>query len=196
MSAMAVHVKLRALIRGALSMKKCKLDYCDRKHSAKGYCNMHHKRWKRHGDPDISHAGNPSHGMSHTAVYNSWVNMRQRCMNPKSPAYNRYGGRGVAVCEDWQVFETFLSDMGYPPTSSHSVERIDNNAGYRKDNCKWATAAEQSRNRRNNRIIEHNGLSMCVTDWSRKIGIKPRTLHARLYTLGWSIEKAFNTPGG
>lgn len=93
----------------------------------------------------------PVHGFQERnhPCYNQWSLMRRRCHDPKDKNYHNYGGRGIVVCTEWRMsFESFAIDMGLPPTPKHTLDRRDNEKGYNKDNCRWATRTEQCLNRR------------------------------------------------
>ncbi len=116
-----------------------------------------------------------THGGCKTRTYRIWAGMRQRCNNPKHHAYYRYGGRGIKVCPEWVRFAQFRADMGEAP-SGLTIERINNEQGYSKGNCRWATPFEQGHNMRTNRHVTFRGETMILTDWARRFGTDPSTL--------------------
>lgn len=132
-----------------------------------------------------------THGMRHTATYNSWASMIQRCTATQSKMFQNYGARGITVCERWLTFENFFSDMGRRPSIGHTLNRLDNNAGYFKENCAWSTKTEQARNRRSSRLVTYNGLTDCVAGWAERLRIPLNVLDLRLRAYRWTIERAF-----
>ena len=128
-----------------------------------------------------------------TPEYRTWSLMRNRCNNPRNPEYRRYGGRGIVVCEEWGDFQIFLNDMGNRPSDQHSIDRINNDCGYSKNNCKWSLPIEQCNNRRSNYFITYENNKFSLAEWSRRTGLKSGTLRARL-DRGWSVGCTLTTP--
>lgn len=112
-------------------------------------------------------------------TYQSWADMRQRCLNPEHSQFSDYGGRGISICERWKDYDAFYEDMGPRPTKM-TLERIDNNQGYSPFNCRWATQPEQKRNTRRSRQITISGRTQAMEDWAAEIGIDPTTMAYRL----------------
>lgn len=185
-----------------------------------------------------------THGMTGSPTYNTWMNMRKRCRDPNATGYDNYGGRGITVCDEWfDSFEAFVDDMGLRPEGK-TLDRIDNDKGYYKANCRWATRQEQAENLSTNvwvdigtekvtiselarrvgvglgtaryrfkkygndlskllappeehdKLIEFDGLSLTCPEWARKLGINYTTLHNRLFSANWPLEKALAFPKG
>lgn len=90
------------------------------------------------------------HGMRSARTYGTWKGMRNRCNNPNTADYPRWGGRGIRVCERWDDFANFYADMGEPPVGT-TLDRINNDGNYEPDNCRWATRSEQARNQKRQR---------------------------------------------
>lgn len=130
-----------------------------------------------------------THGMSYTSEYKIWAGMLTRCTNKKAINYQNYGGRGIGVCERWNDFSNFLQDMGIRPSKNHSLDRIDNNDNYYKDNCKWSTKIEQCSNKRVNRKYNYKNNILTVTEISRITGIKRATISNWANRSKYSKEK-------
>lgn len=138
------------------------------------------------------YCANKTHGKSKTPEYAVWRAMIDRCRLPSHPAYKNYGGRGITVCKRWEKFENFFEDMGQQPFKGASIDRIDNNKGYSLTNCRWANAATQSSNRRDNRFLTIDGIIDTVSNWSKKSGVRHNTICYRLEH-GWNPKKAVFT---
>ncbi len=132
------------------------------------------------------------HGKSDTRAHSIWTGMMSRCNNQNATGYARYGGRGITVCERWKKFISFLEDMGDPP-AGYTLDRVDNDKGYYKENCRWATPIEQNNNTRSNRYITAFGETKTIAEWARERGMKYITLHRRIHWSKWSAEKAITT---
>jgi hypothetical protein len=121
------------------------------------------------------------HGMRRTRQYTIYCNMKKRCDNPHSPDYPRYGGRGIKYCNKWATFEGFWDDMKEGYTDDLTLDRKDNNQGYSKDNCQWASRKVQDNNRRTTHRLIYNGKPVTISDLSEMTGIKHDTLLSRYY---------------
>lgn len=118
--------------------------------------------------------------------------MKQRCLNPNCPDFKFYGGRGINISPEWLDFDNFQRDVGPGFRPNLTLERIDNDGSYCKDNCRWVTRKDQANNRRTNRFLTYNGETKTLEQWASLLGIKPRTVWMRLYQYNWPIEKAFS----
>lgn len=123
--------------------------------------------------------------------YRSWTGMLARCRNPKDPMFPYYGGKGIKVCHRWLRFDHFLADMGPRPLCT-TLERIDNTAGYSPENCRWATQTEQNLNRTITRWFTFGGVTLCLTDWARQLGISKPAMAKRIAR--WPLERALTAP--
>ena len=134
-------------------------------------------------------------GVAGDRLHRIWSRMKQRCYNNNCAQYNNYGGRGITICDEWRTsysaFKEWALANGYK--DDLSLDRIDVNSGYSPSNCRWATAKEQSRNKRNNRYITFRGVTLSLAEWSERSGLKAMTLYNRIAS-GWSVEKALTTP--
>lgn len=135
-----------------------------------------------------------SNESKYNAEYRSWKAMKSRCNCISNTHYARYGGRGISYQKSWESFEEFLKDMGPKPDPKMELDRIDNDKNYTKDNCRWATRKEQTRNRggkRATRLYTCNGKTMCMADWAKEVGISASSMQKRL-NKGWPLEIAFS----
>lgn len=141
--------------------------------------------------------------MHNSPEYSTHEHMKSRCNNPANDEYANYGGRGIKVCERWQVFENFYEDMGPRPEGT-SIDRNDNDGNYScgkcpeclangwTANCSWATMLKQQSHTRRSRLVTHNGETKHLHAWAREYGISPNTLDHRL-RIGWTVEAALTT---
>ena len=114
--------------------------------------------------------------------------MKSRCTNPNFHKYESYGSRGIKICDKWMTFEGFIEDMGERPDGM-TIDRLDVDGDYCKENCRWATTSQQARNKTNTRYITAFGRTKCLADWSEETGIDHRTIGTRL-ARGWSPERS------
>lgn len=155
--------------------------FCGKSCAASGSNNSAYK----HGD-------SPSSGMS--KEYRTWAGIVKRVTNANAENYRHYGGRGIGVCDRWSgSYANFLEDMGRAPSLGHSIERIDNDGNYEPGNCRWATRAEQSANRRTSVLLSLNGTTRAQEEWGSVTGIGGLAIHKRLKR-GWSVERALTVP--
>ncbi len=135
------------------------------------------------------------HGMCGTPEYNSWAAIVSRCTSPRNQAYENYGGRGITVCDDWRnSFSAFYADVGPRPSKGYSLDRIDPDGNYEQSNCRWSDRHTQSRNKRSNRWLTHDGETRTISDWADLLGIERSGLRSRLKR--YSVEVALSAPVG
>ena len=127
-------------------------------------------------------------------LYHIWYNMRRRCSYKKARGYERYGGRGISVCLEWQTnfasFRAWAIEHGY--TNNLSIDRINPNGNYEPANCRWIPISEQSANGGYCPRITAFGKTQTLREWEKETGIKYSTIRARIFELGWSAEKALS----
>lgn len=169
-----------------------------------------HKRWRAKNVEHLKEAQRrrtarrrESRANERRALRQAWPErhvlegIKQRCRDPKHKDYSSYGGRGIAVSAAFHGrdgFARFIEEIGRRPTPSHQVDRVDNDKGYEPGNIRWATPAEQGRNKRTNRLLTFGGKTLCLIDWGAETGIAHELIRARIDRLGWDVEKALTTP--
>lgn len=135
-----------------------------------------------------------THGMHGSPEHGVWEGIKRRCLMPSDPSFKHYGARGIGMDVRWQKdFLAFLVDVGPRPSPKHTIERINVNGHYERDNVTWVTMQEQARNKRNNRHITIAGRTMILVEWCEFYGISPKNVVAR-ERIGWTMERALSTP--
>lgn len=132
-----------------------------------------------------------THGMKGTRIYGIWRGIKDRCLNKNCTAYKNYGGRGITICDEWKddfvSFYEWAINNGYE--DNLTIDRINVNKNYCPENCRWATALEQGRNKRDNRYITYQGETKSLIEWSEITGVNPSTIRGRLIR-GWAVDDA------
>lgn len=136
-----------------------------------------------------------THGYSRTRLYDIWHKMRQRCSREETEHYDRYGGRGISVCKEWN--EDFLSFCEWALSSGYtdrlSLDRIDVNGDYEPTNCRWTTMKVQENNRTDNVVVEFDGKTQTLAEWADEYGLKYTTFYRRIER-GWEFYDALTRP--
>ncbi len=122
------------------------------------------------------------HGFYKTRIYNIWHSMIQRVTNKNNPSYKNYGGRGISIPENWSVFKNFFNDMGQPPSTKHTLERVNNDKGYSKNNCIWAIRSVQLLNSRDRKSTLPRGVVRNKKSFTARIYFKGKCLNLGYYT--------------
>lgn len=128
------------------------------------------------------HEYGKTHGLTSSPLYSVWSGMIQRCANPNADNFERYGGRGITVCDDWrnhyESFHNWATESGYK--KGLSLDRRDNEKGYFPENCQWADRYSQQNNTRRNHYVTWNGITHSIAEWSRILGVNHETLRYRI----------------
>ena len=124
-------------------------------------------------------------------IYTVFMGMKQRCLNPNQPSYKDYGGRNITICDKWMKYKGFAEDMLDTFEVGLTLDRIDGNGNYCKENCRWATIKIQNNNTRRNRYVEYQGMVKTLSQWGEFFNIKSSTLRQRYYVYKWSLDNCF-----
>jgi hypothetical protein len=156
---------------------------CSSKHKSNHRKTHGHSEHRKHIEPEGYRA------------YYIWQAIKRRCFNKNDNRFKDYGGRGITVCKRWaDNYQNFLSDMGLPPTRNHQIDRIDNNGNYEPSNCRWVTQTQNSRNKRNNRLITAFGKTQTLVEWEEETGIAAPTIRRRIDKYCKTAEEAVSVP--
>lgn len=137
---------------------------------------------------------NTRHGLAKHPLQQVWRTMKERCYNPNSANFYRYGGRGIFVCKRWHKLPAFIEDNEALAKPGTTLDRIDNNGPYSPRNCRWVSPQDQANNRGNNLILEFRGRKQTCAQWARELKMFEPTLRKRIIDSGWSVEDALTTP--
>ncbi len=166
---------------------------CEVKRGRKKSCGCFARGW-RASLRARTHGESLYGGSGTTKEYRVWLGMKQRCNDALSPSYDRYGGRGIKVCDRWvSSYETFLADMGRCPEPRYSLNRKDNDGPYSPENCEWASPIAQANNRKGNKRVTINGESRTIAEWCAKTGAKRNIVYQRIKK-GWEPSRALSDP--
>ncbi len=134
---------------------------------------------------------------SHHRLYHIWYDMKRRCYQKQNKRWDKYGGRGIKVCDEWlndfQAFFDWSLSHGY--SDSLSIDRIDMDGDYSPVNCRWADKYQQANNRSNNHYITYNGETKTMMEWSKVLSVNYSALRRRI-NAGWDVKTAFERPYG
>ena len=171
----------------------CEVDGCNNKYFAKGYCSNHYSRFTKYGDP--LYTKTELHGLSKSSEYRVWVDIKTRCYNKNANQFDRYGGRGINICDKWKYsFSAFYKDMGEKPFPKAQIDRIDNDGNYEPDNCRWVTHVINVRNSSCSKITiqkvnevrtQYNNGESTITELSEIYGVNRRIIQNIIRQKTW-----------
>lgn len=146
---------------------------------------------------------NRTHGFSDSRLYGVWIGMKNRCYNEAAPKFNRYGGRGITICDEWlcehgfENFREWAYTNGYDenaPKGECTIDRINNNKGYEPSNCRWANPHNQANNRRTNHLYELDGEWLNISQIAERFNLPYDFLYRRIHDCGWNVKDAIEKP--
>ena len=133
---------------------------------------------------------------SHYRIYMIWFDMKRRCYQPQNKRYDRYGGRGIKICDEWLDFQSFFDwSLTHGYRDDLTIDRFDGDGDYCPENCRWADLTTQANNRSNNHYITYQGETKTMMEWSKELNMNYSTLRRRI-NAGWDVDEAFNRPIG
>ena len=126
--------------------------------------------------------GHLKHGLRNTRLYRIWANIKTRCYNENDPHFERWGKRGIKMCDEWRNdFEVFYDwSMSHGYSDELTIDRIDNDGNYEPQNCRWTTIKEQNKNKRNVKYITYAGKTQTIPEWTKELRLGKETIRERL----------------